>query len=71
MLVWIVTNQRLDPVRPEDGEPCETTEAGEWSDQSNLGDGRRITAALDARFYVRLRVRVVLCTLLDLTCVLQ
>ena len=53
MLVRIVASQRLDPVRPQDREHSETTaEAGEWSDQSNLGDGRRITAALDARFYV-------------------
>jgi hypothetical protein len=50
MLVWIVASQRLDPVRPEDGEHSETAaEAGEWSDQSNLGDGRLIAGVLGAR----------------------
>jgi hypothetical protein len=53
MLVWIVASQRLDPVPPEDGEHSETTaEAGEWSDQSNLGDGRLIAGILGARFRV-------------------
>ena len=48
MLVWIVANQRLDPVRPEDGEHNETTAEGEWSDQSNLGDGWLIAGAIGA-----------------------
>jgi hypothetical protein len=50
MLVWIVASQRLDPVRPEDGEHSETAaKAREWSDQSNLGDGRLIAGVLGAR----------------------
>jgi hypothetical protein len=58
MLVWIVTNQRLDPIRPEHGEHSETTaEGGEWSDQSKSGDGRLI-AGVAAAF--RLRVSIVL-----------
>ena len=53
MLVWIVASQRLDPVRPEDGEHCETAaEAGEWSDQSNLGKGRFIAGVISARLRV-------------------
>jgi hypothetical protein len=53
MLVRIVASQRLDPVRPEDAEHSETTaEAGEWSDQSNLGDGRLIAGVLGVRHRV-------------------
>ena len=53
MLVRIVASQSLDPVRPQDGEPSETAaEAGEWSDQSNLRDGRLIAGALGARLRV-------------------
>jgi hypothetical protein len=53
MLVWIVANQRLDPVRPEDREHSETAaEAGEWSDQSNLGKGRFIAGVIDARLRI-------------------
>jgi hypothetical protein len=48
MLVWILASQRLDPVRPEDGEHSETTpEASEWSDQSNLGGGPAILGGPD------------------------
>jgi hypothetical protein len=49
MLVRIVASQRLDPVRPEDGEHSETTtEAGEWSDQSDLEDSWLIAGAIGA-----------------------
>ena len=53
MLVRIVASQRLDPVRPQDREHSETTaEAGEWSDQSNLGKGRFIAGFIGARLRV-------------------
>jgi hypothetical protein len=53
MLVGIVTNQRLDPIRPENGEHSETTaEAGEWSDQSNSGEGRFVAGVIGARLCV-------------------
>jgi hypothetical protein len=46
----VVASQRLDSVRPEDGEHTETTaEPGNRSDQSNLGDGGLIAGVVNAR----------------------
>ena len=65
MLVWIVANQRLYPIRPENGEHSETTaEGGERSDQSKSGDGRLIAGVAAARLRVSLRVGIVVGTLL-------
>jgi hypothetical protein len=53
MLVRIEASQRLNPFRPEDGKHSETAaEAGEWSDQTNWGDGRLIASVLGARLRV-------------------
>jgi hypothetical protein len=72
MVVWIVASQRLDPVRPEDGEHSETTaEAGEWSDQSNLGKGLFIAGVIGARLRVPSARESCSLQVLDLTCVLQ
>jgi hypothetical protein len=61
MLVRIEARQRLDPVRPEDGEHGKkAAEEGEWSDQSNSGDeGTGSPDSLARAFVSRLRVSMV------------
>jgi hypothetical protein len=58
MLVRIEAVQRLDPVRPEDGEHGKNAaEGGEWSDQSNAGDGGLIASLVGARLRVSSAIR--------------
>ena len=71
VLIRIAASQRLNPVGPEDGEHSKTAaEAGEGSDQSNLGDSWLIAGAIGACLRVLSARESVLC-ILDLTCVLQ